>query len=79
MASDIHDTTLVLIDKDNKVIARDIMSTLGVAYHPFPYAKVLEILELEIRAYNQLHPSEDYFESDEYIDKTLVMKIEAKY
>ena len=76
--SDIRVSTLVLVDKDNNVVARDIMSDLGLGYHPFPYAKVLEMLELEIQAYNKLQPSEDYFESDEYADKCLVMKIKPK-
>ena len=78
MFDDTHDVKLIMLNASNTVIAREIESNYPVAFHPFPYAKAIQILDMAIGVHSQSTES-NYFESNEYIEKILVMKIEPKY
>lgn len=67
---------LVLINQDNEVIARSLES-YSVAYHPFPYARDIEILEKQIQDHTrETEPDfEEYINSYEFLEKAGSLKI----
>ena len=78
MFDDTHDVKLIMLNASNTVIAREIESNYPVAFHPFPYARAIAILDIAIQVDGE-QDVPNYLESDEYIEKSLVMKIMPKY